>query len=396
MDLISLLSPLIKAPNPIPPHLAHLMFFDSTVNNRRIWEIFTKPEVHTQVQKACRSEYRKNKIKDLTDLIIEVCINRLEYTLKRQGMPFPSAGHLLSYKWEGWFVLLVRNACKTAIDKEMKQKHDLSIEDLKEYTGREIAIDKSTPSPEDQLLSLENEDLSDSVALLPYLIHGESIKPQMRLFSLLLQSPQDVQFTHFKACHTSLKKSTSPFNRSLINIWNMWSDNFTDYVQMYEHDSEVYTKTRNYIVFLLFGAEYNNLEEFICADPDVFAQHKDRIRKTINRSTYLQHKARIAYIVEHLNLSSNRNLYLRILRYDLICGNILNKAQKYELEVYSKFLYELHGPNVPHRQLGAVIHGTARTLEQRLANANNASERIAKRLSIDFAQSRKIKIHDSF
>ena len=390
MELLSLISPLIKAPKDIPSHMKDLTFFHSSTTKKNIWEVLIQPNLYKQIKKACLYELRKSPIKELDDLIIDTCISRIEYILKHDGLPFPNSGLDRTYRWEGWFVLMFKNASKTALDKERKAIEHESVEALEEK-GKRIHKDDIAPSPEDTLLLKANTEISNHLSLHTYLLHGDLIKPQMRLYTLLLNDPASVQYKHFQECSSPTKSRSNPFYRSLSGIWKIWpqSCDLLLSIRKKNEDNKVQTKARNEIIYLLFGNGYSDSTSFMHGQEKTFKNLKDRVRKTINRCTYLLHKARIAYILEHIDITKEPTLYRDLLHYDLHNGMILTRENMDQIDIFVQALLLLSGENYSRRKVGAIIHLEHMTLDARLKSASNAGERIAGNLSADFKKSRK-------
>ena len=186
MELLSILSPLIQAPTERPPHMNTLEFYSSSVTKDRIWQILTHPKVHAQVKKSCKIELRKSQIKTLEDIIVDTFISRIDYIQRKKGLPFPKSGTDSRYRWEGWLVLMFKNAAKTALDKERKATAFESVEEM-EDKGKPVTRDSYSPSPEESLLVQDNDSLKEELSLFSYLLEGERLKPQMRLYMLMLK-----------------------------------------------------------------------------------------------------------------------------------------------------------------------------------------------------------------
>ena len=392
MDLLTLISPLIRKPEPVPENLAHLTFYsEKNVTQEVIWKIFFHPRINALIQKSCQSTFRKNKIIPLNDLITEACINRIEYITRSKGLPFPSAGLTPNYQWEGWFVITFINTCRSIINKEMKLLHTISLDEMQTEHGITLAQTESGDSPEAVLLSDENEDLVTLLNLNTFLEGSPTFNPQMRLYTMLLNLPKEVTFNHFEQCYSKIKSNSNSFTRSLKDVWTRWIEMRSTYIKTQLTDSEVLTNSRNALVFLLFGERYTSCEDFIEKDKVLFDKYKDRMRKTINRSTYIQHKSRIAYILEHVDITQDPELFLKIIKHDIIHGLVLSKNQRFLLDQCARLLLSYTGENHCHKTIGAILHKTELLLEQRVLAANHKTAKVSKGLSKDFEDSKKIE-----
>ena len=388
MELLSILSPLIQAPSEIPPHMRQLEFYNPSVTKDKIWQIFTHPKIYAQVRKSCKIELRKSQVKTLDDIIIDTFISRIDYIQRKEGLPFPKSGNDIRYRWEGWLVLMFKNAAKTALDKERKATSFESIEAM-EDKGKPITRDSFSPSPEESLLVQDNQTMKEELSLFDYLMNGERIKPQMRLYMLMLKHPESITYKHFQQCASNTKNRANPFYRSLSKIWEMWPACCDELIRIQDQDNEVQTLARNLVVFLLFGEGYSDPERFSTTKKVEFDRLKDRIRKNINRCTYQLHKARLAYTLEHLDLKKNVIFFRNLLEHDLQSGSVLNRSNMDQMQSYVDTLFLIAERGCSHREVGAIIHLEHHSSTERLKNASNAAEKVAKNLSLDFKKSRK-------
>ena len=388
MELLSIISPLIQSPAEVPAHMEHLEFYNPAVTKNRIWQILTHPKVYAQVKKSCKIELRKSQIKTLEDIIVDTFISRIDYIQRKEGLPFPKSGSDIRYKWEGWFVLMFKNAAKTALEKERKATAFESIEE-REDKGKAITSDSFSPSPEESLLVQDNEIMTRTLSLFDYLIGGERIKPQMRLYMLMLKHPESITYEHFQQCASNTTNRANPFYRSLAKIWEMWPSCCDELLRLRDHDNEVQTLARNQVVYLLFGKGYNDQASFYSAKKVEFDKLKDRIRKNINRCTYQLHKARIAYTLEHLDIMKDEVFFRSLFEHDLRSGMILNRSNMDQMQSFIDTLFSLFGEKFSHRSVGAILHLEHHSAEERLIKASNAAEKVAKNLSSDFKNSRK-------
>ena len=169
----------------------------------------------------------------------------------------------------------------------------------------------------------------------------------------------------------------------------MWPKCCDELIQLRTQDNEVQTLARNKVVFLLFGKGYSTQETFYEDQKKEFDRLKDRIRKNINRCTYQLHKARIAYVLEHLDVQQDEIFFRNLLEHDIRSAMILNRSNMDQMQSYVDTLFHLSGNAFSHREVGAVIHLEHHSASERIKNASNAAEKVAKNLSQDFKKSRK-------